>query len=115
MANLVQKSSQKFAQYFLSVLSIIVLNFKIFYYMKKYFFVLFCGGGDGAVLGVGPRILRKIWQRKTNVLYLGFQGFCQIINLSDMDKPIIFQYDSMFVKHIEAKFSHNLLIYFQSR
>ena len=28
--------------------------------------------------------------RKTNVLYLGFQGFCQIINLSDTGKPIIF-------------------------
>ena len=49
-----------------------------------------CGGERK--LGAGPPILRKIWQRKTNVLYLGFQGFCQIINLNDRDKPIIFQY-----------------------
>ena len=48
--------------------------------------------GRESKLSPGPPILRKIWQRKTNVLYLGFQGFCQIINLNDIDKPIIFQY-----------------------
>ena len=74
--------------------------------------MLFCGGGDGATLDEGPRILRKIWQRKTNVLYLGFQGFCQIINLSDMDKPIIFQYDNIFAKYEEKiKFPHFLIIH----
>ena len=51
--------------------------------MKILSLLLFFGGGWAAVRGTGPRILRKIWQRKTNVLYLGFQGFCQIINLND--------------------------------
>ena len=42
--------------------------------------MLFAVCGRLCTLAMGPHLLRKIWRRKTNVLYLGFQGFCQIID-----------------------------------